>query len=243
MSHDPRKIGLRLALMGALFLCICAGLRWGRSPDRPVASNEGLIRLENRNSTSLTVKTPQAFLPRASGFKPVTEPVAPRDGCVDLRFRAASKEFVRYGKNRVVVADPRIDPESLCVRVDGTPVKFVFDPKKGEIVLGSVADVASALSVRYCFGKAKCSESCVVPRDEFMEALAGVDDETAENAPSVGWTGTKELPDEEKNLDRELASFRDVTDERLPGVYAQWSPASPVAACEAPAHTQTARAE
>jgi hypothetical protein len=171
----------------------------------------------------------------------------PVDSCQELRFRAEGKDAPRYGKNRISVRDERFNPKTVCVRVDGVPVKHVVDSsaKDGSwgLELGPVTKATSVVSVRYCTGKATCGESCVIPRDEFMEALAGVDDETAEKAAAVGWSGSRDESETEKKLERELVAFQDVTDDRLPGVYAKWTPGEAAPSCSTSAVSKTAQAD
>jgi len=254
VSQDPRRTRLFLIGLGSFALLVMAlygvfrktdGAAPGAplsSPLPPNATLDGSPSVPRQSpareaqSPALSSLPPGTSLIPGNGEKIADVPTAiavPKDGCVDLRFKAEGKEVTRYAKNRLAVSDERLNPKTLCVRVDGVPVKHQWEPSKREIVFGAVAKVSSQVSVRYCYGQAKCGDACLVPRDEFMEALAGVADDTAENAAPVGWTGSKEESAAEQNVERELAAFSEVTEDRLPGTYAKWKSGDPAPSCAA----------
>lgn len=78
-------------------------------------------------------------------------------------------------KNLLKLTHANPSAAHFCVRVNGTPVKFM---RKGdEILIGSIAGPKAKITVNYCLGKSNCDElakdDCTVPKDEFMEALGG----------------------------------------------------------------------
>jgi hypothetical protein len=128
--------------------------------------------------------------------------------------------------------------ESLCVRADGTPVEHRFDSKKMEISVSSLRKSPRELQVSYCFGNTKCEESCIVPRDEFLEALAGTTDLGDEDG-GAGWgpekgPGADMISREEQDLNRELASFGSAIGEekKVKGLNDSWKESSKGATCQ-----------
>ena len=205
----------------------------GRAPASVGLSSEG---------SSSSVAAGSVAAPGAAPVAPAA-PVAetPKDSCVSLTFKAASgKDAVQFSKNQLKIDDERMNPKTLCVKVDGVPVNFNMSANR-EISLGAINKASSIVTVRYCFGKATCKESCVVPRDEFMEALAGADGDAEEAAPQVGWTGGKDENAVEKSVERELASFKDLNEERKTGVYSQWTPSETAPSCGMSAEQRQAR--
>jgi len=78
-----------------------------------------------------------------------------------------------------------LDPKSVCVKADGTPVEFQrssgADKVLDRILIGAVAGPESTISIRLCPKsiQAKCADDCKIPRDEFMEAIGGGEQEDA----------------------------------------------------------------
>jgi len=172
---------------------------------------------------------PATGIPTEKSSEVVAAPVVVEPDCVKLEYRAASKEVLKHAQNRVELAHAEVNAKSVCVRVDGVPVAWKFAADKKTVLFGGLNKPNSLVSVRYCRGKVECAESCVIPRDEFMEALAGSDAEAEES--TLGWTGSKESSREQGQLDRELASFGELTDEdRKSEPYAKWSAEAPVEA-------------
>jgi hypothetical protein len=131
---------------------------------------------------SLPAVAPQAA--PMPGALPVAEKV---DQCVTITYRHKAlashpdEESCSHHKNLLKLALPtegRINPASVCVRVNGTPVHYLtVKGHADELLFGSVAGPKSKVTVRYCTGKAvACAkEDCTVPKDEFMEAIGGSD--------------------------------------------------------------------
>lgn len=98
-------------------------------------------------------------------------------------------------QNLIRFAREARDARSVCVRVDGTPVRFkTLSGAKGKgiagVVFGPIAGPETVVSVRYCTRKGTCVEpngaraidDCKIPKDEFLAAIGGDDGE--EEAPS-----------------------------------------------------------
>jgi hypothetical protein len=142
-------------------------------------------------------------------------PAAQPDGCFTLAFKHQdlpghqNGEACTQHKNLLALPSQKLSAKSLCVRVNGTPVKFAFDSKKNHVLLSSIAGPRSEITVRYCTGGATCAEDCTVPRDEFMEALGAVD--TNGSKPTVAWdirNSGKGPTKQEAALDKELVELK-----------------------------------
>ncbi len=83
-------------------------------------------------------------------------------------------EFLEH-LNAFPLERPDIQPKSICVKVDGTPVDFVVSSRgqKKEIVIGPVVGPESIIRVSYCTGSARCGEACAKPARRFMDELTG----------------------------------------------------------------------
>lgn len=167
---------------------------------------------------------PPAGQPATAGTKPSSPsaqaqmpaaPAAQTDACYTLSYKHQdlpghqSGEACTQHKNLLALPGQKLSAKSLCVRVNGTPVKFAFDSKKNHVLLSSIAGPRSEITVRYCTGGATCAEDCTVPRDEFMEALGAVD--TSGSQPTVAWdirNSQKGPTKEEAALDKELVELK-----------------------------------
>lgn len=85
-------------------------------------------------------------------------------------------------RNSFKISAASLNKKSVCVRVDGTPVKFdlVQDKSKKDyiVTIANLAGPASKISARYCLGVSQCPSSqddCTVPKDEFLDAIGGED--------------------------------------------------------------------
>lgn len=126
---------------------------------------------ESSGTPSLTSTQPTAVA------SPVA-PAVPEVSCFTITFQHKklsshnSEEICAQHKNLLKLKHDNVNKKTICVKVDGHPVRFEM-PKKDEILIGSLAGPESKIIVRYCIGKAKCQEECKVPKDDFMEAIGG----------------------------------------------------------------------
>lgn len=118
------------------------------------------------------------------------EKVTPALGCLSWTFTHAKtpghKDRESCTQHRNLVKIPAIKDlnlKSLCVRVDGTPVRFETQKQGDEVALliGAIAGPGSKITIRGCGLKATCNDDCKIPKDEFMASIGG--DEEAD-APS-----------------------------------------------------------
>lgn len=151
----------------------------------------------------------------------------------------SDEESCSHHKNLLVLSHKGVNPAHVCVRVNGTPVKF---QRKGEeVLIGSIAGPKAKITVRYCTGKLTCAEvakeDCTVPKDEFMDALGGGGaDET------VQWEAANANPEDAKlnaEVKKELADIDGVEsgekDGRAPAhaaVFKEWIREEDAPACK-----------
>lgn len=105
------------------------------------------------------------------------------NGCVQLTLKHkqlsghSSLDSCGEHRNAFKVAVASLNKKSVCVRVDGTPVKFDLAQSKDKsfytITLGNIAGPMSKITARYCLGDRTCPEDCTVPKDEFLDAIGG----------------------------------------------------------------------
>jgi hypothetical protein len=128
--------------------------------------------------------------------------------------------------------------------VNGTPVKFKLQTKpSSSIVIGAIAGPKAEISVRYCTGKASCTDSCLIPKDEFMAALGGGSDDdegslsenkkTGRNTASGGWNSDSPSKDE-SHLENELEKLDEETkgDRQKMNIFKQWVPSTATESCQ-----------
>jgi hypothetical protein len=118
------------------------------------------------------------------------KPAPAKDACYTVTFHHKhpgardGDEVCSHHKNliRIKAAEGlKLNPKTVCIRVNGTPVKFTpVKGKSNEFVIGAVMGVQTAITARYCTGPFKCSEDCRVPRDDFAEAIGGTDMDSEE---------------------------------------------------------------
>jgi len=75
--------------------------------------------------------------------------------------------------NAFPIVAVKVNPKSICVKVNNKPVnyKFVKKGEKSEVVIGSVVGPDSTIQVSYCTGKAPCRESCEVKSKNKVDEL------------------------------------------------------------------------
>lgn len=151
-------------------------------------------------------------------------PQAPEEGCFEATYQHrklashADGEACTQHANaiKLEVRNPdRLNSKSVCVRVNGRPVRHQLrkDTKTQlvEVIFDSVAGVNSKVTARYCMGSAGCNEDCTVKKDEFLEAIgadAGNEDDAA--LPTVHWNTKdpkRKLAKEETDLDTEIVEL------------------------------------
>jgi hypothetical protein len=136
-------------------------------------------------------------------------------------------------KNWISLADRPINPKTICVKVNGTPVEFRFgDAEKSAILIGAVAGPSAEITVHYCVGKRTCPTKCEIPKDNFLSSLGG--DEPANAQRHQTLKGNRGLVAEEVELDRELAQL----DQDIAGdgqnlfIFKEWNRVHQEFACE-----------
>lgn len=176
-------------------------------------------------------QTPAAVQPgsRVAESKEALKPQVA--SCYEVTYESDKKDLSAYSRNLVRLPVSEFNAKSVCIKVNGTPVKFVANKnKKNEFIIGAMNRSNSKITVRYCQETAQCKESCVVPKDEFFEALAGEEDLSHPEQVAQGF-GESET---DQKVERELAAFKDDlngADQEKGQFYAEWKNTAPVPAC------------
>lgn len=126
--------------------------------------------------------------------------------CLTFHFEPQNKDLSQFPRHVLKIPEQTIDaPASVCIRVNGTPVRYLSSKKKPkEFTIGAILAKNAKVTLRACKKGVKCAEDCAVPKDEFMEALAGEEDLSVAQAVSAGWSNNEQ----DKKIDRELAHFK-----------------------------------
>jgi hypothetical protein len=103
----------------------------------------------------------------------------------DVEERIKDNAFA-FQKNLLKLPEVAFNPATVCVRVDGKPVRFETQKgKPSEVVIAPLKNIKSVVTASYCLGDSKCQESCkapadqqvvVKPKDEFLDAIGGDSD-------------------------------------------------------------------
>ncbi len=97
----------------------------------------------------------------------------------------------------------KIAGASICVKVNGSPVKYTrVKGHADQILIGPEAGPLAEISVRYCLGKALCPEDCTVKRDDFLAAIGG-----ESGADSAGWDVSSDGKNRDAEVEKEMAAL------------------------------------
>jgi hypothetical protein len=150
-----------------------------------------------------------------------------------------SEEACSHHKNLLKLSHSDINTKNVCVRVNDVPVKFERAGKGDELLIGSIAGPQAIITVKYCTGKTSCAEAkkddCVVPKDEFLDAIGGGDPDDGSVAK---WDNGDGAADAKLNTDvkRELADIDDTATDNhgaTASIFKDWLADKPVPACAA----------
>ena len=169
------------------------------------------------------------------------KPVEPEPACYTVTYThkalAGHKNMDECSQHRnlIKLGDSKVSQKSVCVRVDGTPVKF--DWVKSAILLGPVAGPNTKITVRYCQPKAKdsCADDCKLPKDDFMAALGGDEEKIAKHQAKNGkvakWDPSDSQDDSDvaaqvdSEMQKELADWIDLA------TFEGWKDSVPAQSC------------
>ncbi len=223
------KIALSAVIIG-MALSGCSKGCSRKAPEANVAAvgTEDLRSTQPTNSSDRKLGKDTGTLPTGSEDLVPSKPSAPVQAqvpplpkekpCFTVTFKTKSNACMHH-RNLLRLEHANVNAKSLCVRVDGTPIRYQAVPQskngKGHLALliGPVSGPQAKVTATFCEDKEKCKETCTVPKDEFMEAIGGDlsdgqvhakwDPDDAENDNDV----SQELDDDIK---RELASNGDL---------------------------------
>ncbi|MBY0470941.1 hypothetical protein K2X30_07195 [bacterium] len=176
--------------------------------------------------TATTPAAPATTTPTAqtaAAPAPAAKPLAPEKLCYKMTFHHkpspghSDRESCSAHKNFIKLTQEDVNLKSFCLRVDNVPVKYqVVKTKKTKKLIGlmiePVAGPNSVITANFCTGKMTCKEDCKIPKDSFMDAIGGEDNNAkTENVQIVQWDPTEKGTDKdvsaqlEAELKKELA--------------------------------------
>lgn len=207
-----------------------------KPPLQEASKNENRPSKDAQNSS-------QAIAPSTETTAQAKKEEAPRPAapqCFSQTFRHQALKSHQDGEaclhhqNEIQVAHARFNTQSLCVRVNGTPVYHKRVGKNsGRVRLAAVAGPDSVISVSYCLTKTKCTSDCKIPKDPFMESLGGA----AEVELSK-----KNLTAEEIQLEKEMKGFTSELDSNSQkNIFKNWVSTQPVSHCKSHSTKRLAR--
>lgn len=148
-------------------------------------------------------------------------PPAPTEGCVTVSYRHkktsghSSEESCLNHKNLLKLK--HVNANSICVRVNKTPVAFEkVAGKSDEILVAPGAGPHAEITVRYCFGKKTCPENCTIPKDDFMGSIGATaqnDEGTAQWDPTEKADPAKPKLNVHAKIDSDLKKDLEALDE------------------------------
>jgi hypothetical protein len=150
-----------------------------------------------------------------------------------------SEEACSHHKNLLKLSHNDVNMKNVCVRVNDVPVRFERVGHGNELVIGSIAGPQSVITVKYCTGKTSCAETkkddCVVPKDEFLDAIGGGD---PDDGAVAKWDNADTAGDTKLNSDvkRELADIDETATDNHganASVFKDWISEKPAPACAA----------
>ncbi|OFZ78759.1 MAG: hypothetical protein A2583_09825 [Bdellovibrionales bacterium RIFOXYD1_FULL_53_11] len=151
---------------------------------------------------------------------------------IKTKGHASDEECSRH-RNMIVLPHPGIHIKSLCVKIDGTPVRSQISQgrESTKITIGPIAGPSAIITADYCLGSVKCNADCRIPKDEFMEALGASEDDGASHAtipktrarkPAAKWDKDDATP--ETDLAAEIGGdvMKELADDSDLGVFDGW---------------------
>jgi hypothetical protein len=143
-------------------------------------------------------------------------------------------EACTHHRNLITLQHKKFNRKSLCVRVNGTPVDFKsIKGKPDQLVIGPVAGPKAKITARYCLDKEECKENCVVPKDEFMDAIGGMEEMGGDTSVAQWDAGDPNSKDEDVSakIDKEFESYFAESSEL--SLFRDWVKESEAPACGA----------
>ncbi|MDR3607397.1 MAG: hypothetical protein P4M08_08455 [Oligoflexia bacterium] len=115
-----------------------------------------------------------------------TKTQAEPDACYTVSYKHKklathpSEDECSHHKNLVQLPRHVKDLASVCVRVNGKPVRHeMLEGASDAVVIGPVAGPSDLITAHFCVGTAKCKEACdypkkeIVMKDSFLDAIGG----------------------------------------------------------------------
>lgn len=177
------------------------------STPKSVGFFAGLKNLVQKKIETIPSQPVPAISPTATTTAPT--PVVVKKQCYQASFRVLAKTV--QARELLMLPEGKINFKSVCVRVNGVPVRHqVRNEKTNELLIQSLPDSVDSIVVQYCDPQIQCQTPCEVKQDEFLNALSG-GEENLDSDPmemAQGWEGGDgDLDSEEKNFKNEVKNF------------------------------------
>lgn len=204
----------------------------------------GIASVPGSPQGPLAMQVPGSALPGAPGAAP--QQPAPvqevlKESCYTLEFRHKpitshmDGEACLHHENLLELVGENINAKTLCVRVNGTPVRHtLFKGKPQTVTIAAVAGPRAVITASYCTGQVQCDVECKVPKDEFMSALGlGGGDTAPETNSASNWNAkgkAKGQTADESKLEKEIQEVQKLMAGTGPGgknIFKDWTRSKP----------------
>jgi len=196
----------RLVGGAALALVIAISVRWVTNPvtsvsnglpleitaegARDAASRDG-SRTGSKNGSSIGVPVLKAVGVPGSPGPDVVQESRPevRSGCFLAKFEHhrmrghTTREECSRHQNEIVLSQESgvfrafQEKTPVCVKLNGTPLEF--EKKGNRIVFANVAGPDSVVTIQYCLGGSKGTDTCAPKKDAFLSAVGADEDDAS----------------------------------------------------------------
>lgn len=214
------KLKQRVAFMLVILMMVGSGLYLARQRIQQNQKEANRVQGQDQESQQIQqaqqiqqteAPTPTRSAPVAA-IMPGTQTPKEKKQCHQVVFQSSTKRV--HARELLNLPDGKINERSICVRVNGVPVKHqIRKAQAHEILIDGLPAQAQQVVVQYCDAQTLCPMPCQVKKDEFLSALSG-GDENLEGDPlelAQGWEGSAgdaELDAEEKKFKAEVKDFR-----------------------------------
>ena len=180
------------------------------------AGNTGSTASTSAGTTGTIAAAPAGATAAAPNLTAPAKPLPPPElaGCFVQTFTHEKlathddgEECLKH-RNLIQLSQEGLHPSkiagaSICVKVNGSPVKYTrVKGHADQILIGPEAGPQAEITVRYCLGKALCPEDCTVKRDDFLAAIGG-----ESGADSAGWDASSDGKNRDAEVEKEMAAL------------------------------------
>lgn len=188
------------------------------NPSAPGANGGAGVDSSNAGKDAVAMNTP-------------VKPAAPDQTCFVYTYKHRSLashpdgEACSHHKNLLKLRHANINFKSLCVRVNGNPVKFqTVKGKADQILLAAIAGPHAKITTSYCLQGHNCVQDCSIPKDEFMDAIGAVEDSGKGDRQIAQWDPADK--DQDQDVTSQLGNdfAKDISGVGSSTVFEDWIP-------------------